>query len=198
MIADTFLGDHPAPPKALTQFLLCLKMQALILPKPKSAFGFLKNKLRYKLSRFGTMKTFEAENGAWSKILNTEPDSAAFELDRLEAVLDEMAEELRQAAEQDRRQIQRKWYHNYEIERNLTCGTRQLFRTEEALLGVGPINTQVGDQVWILAGMSTPAVLRTALSGNYIFLGEAYVHGIMHGEVADGFPEETLDDILLE
>ena len=169
-----------------------------MLPKPNSLFGFYKNKIRRKLSRFGAMKSFEAENGAWLKILHSEPDSTAFNLSRLETLLDEIEEELKQASEPDRLRIQRSFYHDYQMERNLTCGNRQLFLTDEGLLGVSPVDTQVGDQVWVLAGMSTPVVLRTALSGNYIFLGEAYVHGMMHGEATEGVLEENLDDILLE
>jgi len=109
-----------------------------------------------------------------------------------------MEEAAKQLPEQDRLQIPRSFYHDYQIELNLTCGHRQLFLTDGGLLGVGAIDTQVGDEVWVLAGMSTPVELRTAPSGNYLFLGEAYVHGAMHGELADGVVEANLDNILLE
>jgi len=68
--------------------------------------------------------------------------------------------------------------------------------TDTALLGVGPINAMVGDEVWVLAGARTPVVLRPSASGRHQLLGEAYVHGAMHGQALDcGLP---LQDITLE
>lgn len=59
---------------------------------------------------------------------------------------------------------------------------RQLFRTDGGLLGNGCEDVEVGDEVWILKGASMPMVLRGLGDGRYRFVGEAYVHGVMHGE----------------
>lgn len=67
---------------------------------------------------------------------------------------------------------------------------RRVFRTKEKmLLGTGPRSLRVGDEVWILAGGKVPYVLRqvknkVAPAGSenrYRLIGEAYVHGLMHG-----------------
>ena len=56
------------------------------------------------------------------------------------------------------------------------------------LVGLGPQNTRVGDQVCILYGCSVPVVLRKetglemAGKDTWRLVGEAYVHGIMDGE----------------
>jgi len=77
-------------------------------------------------------------------------------------------------------------------------GKRRLFRTDTGLLGLGPIDMEVGDGVWILAGGGTPFVLRGASrDATYQLLGEAYVHGIMHGEAVEGLTVDHLEEILL-
>ena len=70
-------------------------------------------------------------------------------------------------------------------EANLTIGARRLMRTDGSLLGAGPLDSRVGDEVWILAGAITPFVLRPLDGGHRQLVGEAYVHGVMHGEVVD-------------
>jgi hypothetical protein len=73
---------------------------------------------------------------------------------------------------------------------------RVLILTEMGLLGMGPLESQAGDVVWVLAGSRTPVLLRKATEGRWKLIGEVYIHGIMHGEVTDwGRP---LEDILLE
>lgn len=63
---------------------------------------------------------------------------------------------------------------------------RVLFRTKQGYVGLGFDTTQPGDQVWILAGVCTPYIL-TPVSDvqgekEFRFVGECYVHGVMHGE----------------
>jgi hypothetical protein len=52
------------------------------------------------------------------------------------------------------------------------------------------------DEVWILAGCPTAVVLRSLRTGHFGFLGEAYEHGIMHGERVG--KDTQLEDIVLE
>ena len=73
------------------------------------------------------------------------------------------------------------------IEMSLTIGHRRVFRTNDNLLGVGPDNMELGDEVWVLAGSCTPFALRqvNTQGTEYRLLGEVYLHGMMHGEAAD-------------
>ena len=62
---------------------------------------------------------------------------------------------------------------------------RRVFLTSEKQLGLGHGSALPGDEVWILQGARTPFVLRR--NGNlgddtFQLIGEAYVHGFMHGE----------------
>lgn len=62
-------------------------------------------------------------------------------------------------------------------------------------LGLGPAGVVGRDEVWVLNGAKTPVVLRKVGEGRYEFLGEAYVHGIMHGEALERFPD--VEDIVM-
>jgi hypothetical protein len=69
------------------------------------------------------------------------------------------------------------------------CGGRRLFHTSKGYLGLGPALLQAGDLVCVLAGGAIPFVLRqdsrsSPSKRRFKLVGEAYVHGIMHGEVA--------------
>ncbi|KAL6354755.1 hypothetical protein LRP88_12100 [Fusarium phalaenopsidis] len=80
-----------------------------------------------------------------------------------------------------------------------------MFMTESGYLGLGPAETQVGDEVWCLFGSWMPFVLRPTektrevVAGEgekplYSVMGICYVHGAMDGEVADdeNLPIETV------
>lgn len=58
------------------------------------------------------------------------------------------------------------------------------FITERGYIGLGPRYLQPGDALCILFGARVPHVLRPRTEGQrgYLFVGEAYVHGIMDGE----------------
>jgi ankyrin repeat protein len=71
--------------------------------------------------------------------------------------------------------------------------TRRLFRTAKGYLGLAPRSTQPGDQVWLLAGARVPFILRRGEddgSDTYRFIGETYLHGVMHGEAVEGKENE--------
>ncbi|KAJ3479100.1 hypothetical protein NLG97_g8406 [Lecanicillium saksenae] len=64
---------------------------------------------------------------------------------------------------------------------------RRVASTANRYLGLVPRTAQEGDQIWLFSGGRTPYILRpTGRPGRYIFIGEAYVHGIMDGEAAQG------------
>jgi hypothetical protein len=58
------------------------------------------------------------------------------------------------------------------------------FLTDTGYLGTGYLSIEAGDELWIVSGSPAPLVLRRtgALDNEFIIVGEAYVHGIMHGE----------------
>jgi hypothetical protein len=68
---------------------------------------------------------------------------------------------------------------------------RRFFVTSKGFFGLGPWNTEPGDVVFVLYGCSVPVVLRRRGSGGEVrsFVGEAFVAGIMDGEVVQAQAE---------
>lgn len=62
---------------------------------------------------------------------------------------------------------------------------RRPFRSERGYIGLGPVGMCRGDSIWILPGANVPFVFRPARDGNFIVVGEAYVHAIMDGELSE-------------
>jgi len=56
------------------------------------------------------------------------------------------------------------------------------FISSSGFVGVGPIDIEVGDMIYIFLGGLVPYIVRERSSGVYNLVGEAYVHGIMYGE----------------
>jgi hypothetical protein len=64
---------------------------------------------------------------------------------------------------------------------------RAIFVTENGSIGRGPPAIRPRDIVVILFGGRTPFILRpTDVDGEYQFIGDCYVDGIMHGEYIEG------------
>lgn len=94
--------------------------------------------------------------------------------------------------------LERRQLRNFEKHmRNVTDG-RHLFSTHGGLLGLGPKSTSgdavCPDEIWILKGARVPFILRPVdeASGirRYRIVGEAYVHGVMYGEMASRFYDD--------
>jgi hypothetical protein len=63
---------------------------------------------------------------------------------------------------------------------------RRLFKTEQGYLGLGPKDTQEGDQVWLICDARVLFVLRPASAPNtFTLVGEAYIHDFMDGELLE-------------
>lgn len=63
---------------------------------------------------------------------------------------------------------------------------RKPFITSSGRFGFGPRNLQEGDHVCVFSFAQVPNVLRRSKEDNvcrYQVLGQAYVHGMMYGEV---------------
>ncbi|TXC02619.1 hypothetical protein FocTR4_00014850 [Fusarium oxysporum f. sp. cubense] len=69
---------------------------------------------------------------------------------------------------------------------------RNLFITEKGYIGTGPRSVKPGDSVCILFGGDTPYIVcpRSSTSDEGLFLGNAYVHGIMDGEAITTWEEQ--------
>jgi hypothetical protein len=70
-----------------------------------------------------------------------------------------------------------------------TLQGRKFCRTSNGYVGLVPAYTRPGDQVAVVAGSEVPFIVRHSLEreGAFILLGEAYIHGIMQGEVREGY-----------
>ncbi|OIW25713.1 HET-domain-containing protein [Coniochaeta ligniaria NRRL 30616] len=72
---------------------------------------------------------------------------------------------------------------------------RRMFRTRKGYFGITAQSLHQGDCVWVLAGADTPFVLSRLQDENWRVVGEAYVFGIMNGEVLAG--ERRLEKVFL-
>ncbi|KAJ4354369.1 uncharacterized protein N0V89_006104 [Didymosphaeria variabile] len=73
---------------------------------------------------------------------------------------------------------------------------RRPFITRGGYLGLGPKDMRKGDIVVVVSGAEVPLILREVPEGGYKLVGEAYVDGVMDGEVLDmGLEKITLDII---
>lgn len=81
-------------------------------------------------------------------------------------------------------------------------GRRRLFVTKERLIGLGPAGMREGDGVWALPGAGALFILRKCTDDDddddmrHLFIGDAYVHGVMDGEAVDG-KEVGIRDVIL-
>jgi hypothetical protein len=75
------------------------------------------------------------------------------------------------------------------------CNNRRFFRTEKGRLGWGPDQMREGDVVCVVNGGVVPLVLRAVGERGIEVIGDAYIHGIMDGEVMSLDIEEK--DIVL-
>jgi hypothetical protein len=73
-----------------------------------------------------------------------------------------------------------------------------IFRTSAGNVGSASTTINTSDEVWVLAGSNFPCILRHLENGHYEFVGEAYVRGIMNGEVLWTEGNPTFTDIILE
>ncbi|KAK2596492.1 hypothetical protein N8I77_013380 [Diaporthe amygdali] len=71
-----------------------------------------------------------------------------------------------------------------EVFRFMKNTDRRLFQSTQGYLGIMPTAAQTGDEIFFVPGSTVPFVFRkTKQSGEYHLVGEAYVHGIMYGEL---------------
>ena len=95
-------------------------------------------------------------------------------------------------------------------------GRRRLFATQRGYLGLGPASLEAGDIVCLVPNFNPPVILRPAEGmarilppflrtflnvvfglPRFKFVGQAYVHGIMHGEAAKEFRDRDVMEYIL-
>ncbi|KIW07671.1 uncharacterized protein PV09_01611 [Verruconis gallopava] len=76
------------------------------------------------------------------------------------------------------------------------CFGRSFFTMKEGYMGLGPNTMEADDVVVLLYGGDVPYILRPRTEGGHVLVGEAYVHGVMLGElmpkVSTGEHEEQI------
>ncbi|KAF1836091.1 hypothetical protein BDW02DRAFT_256943 [Decorospora gaudefroyi] len=73
----------------------------------------------------------------------------------------------------------------YKNQAFVACRGRRIAVTEQGYIGLVPACSQVGDEVYLLGGVSVPFVLRKKNGNKFVLVGDSYVHGVMEGEVAE-------------
>jgi hypothetical protein len=70
------------------------------------------------------------------------------------------------------------------IMRTLTRFRRKMLLSSGGFFGVAPESVKVGDHIFLLSGAEFPVVLRRHPTEEveYQFVGECYIHGLMHGQ----------------
>jgi hypothetical protein len=66
---------------------------------------------------------------------------------------------------------------------------RTFVATKDGRMGVGPYLAQAGDTVVVMFGAPFCLLLRP-VGHQYRLVGDAYVHGVMHGELVEGLDQE--------
>ena len=85
-------------------------------------------------------------------------------------------EELRSAAEQ---------FTAYSMSFGYILNAR-FFRTRKGYMGTGSLPLMEGDSIWLVPGAAALLVLRkTSITNRFELVGNAYVHGLMHGEACE-------------
>lgn len=182
-IADTLGSQTPAPPGLLLNQFVC--MVATLCGSGYKWYGdkdrSITSRIVGKIHKFNIAKFDRSINEPrvtpWLRLFKEEPKGSAYNVDAL-------LQNFERISNGDLGD-----YADYYRQTQVVTGYRVIFRTNNKLLGAGPIDVREGDEVWILAGLSEPAVLRPSRAKAQQvkvreFIGAAYVHGLMNGEVA--------------
>lgn len=65
----------------------------------------------------------------------------------------------------------------------MTSAGWRFFKSPQGYYGLARSRARPGDQICVLLGADVPFVIRPLGRDEYLLVGEAYVHGVMHGEV---------------
>jgi hypothetical protein len=107
-------------------------------------------------------------------------------------------EELARRAEAIRK-LKQKGGYNDDTSLRRSCCQRRLFITDSGYMGLGNYHIIERDVIAILFGLSVECVLRPLFddpADGYAFIGEAYCHGVMNGELVKAFPKTEMEPFM--
>ncbi|OAL43476.1 HET domain-containing protein [Pyrenochaeta sp. DS3sAY3a] len=84
----------------------------------------------------------------------------------------------------------------FSLARNF-CHHRAFILTSDGHIGISSLGTQPGDTVAVIFGGGVPYVIRKS-SDHFLFVSEAYIHGLMNGEMVQQWREGQLEEEVLE
>lgn len=87
----------------------------------------------------------------------------------------------------------REFVHRFGASMSAALSNRTFIETKDGRVGIGPYLAQEGDVVVILFGAPFCLVLRPEGVGQYRLVGDAYVHGVMHGELIESRSGQMFD-----
>ncbi|KAH8659241.1 heterokaryon incompatibility protein-domain-containing protein [Tricladium varicosporioides] len=206
LIADCWDGQHPAPIEAGYAFVdsLMQDIQHLFYAsmggqsEEKDNDSKFKDEQTKKLSVLKTLATYEFngftsvswEGGDPDKRTlssNKDPTFADMSEEVIERVLTRFLPKFDNAMDIIFRELKRPLIALWSVRFSQVMPGRKLFRTKNnCFLGTGAESLQIGDIVCVLAGGSVPYLIRPIDGGRdnrFRFVGEAYVHGMMHGQL---------------
>ncbi|KAH7086339.1 heterokaryon incompatibility protein-domain-containing protein [Paraphoma chrysanthemicola] len=124
----------------------------------------------------------------WQTLLSLEPSESPYSLEKYRGRLTSMVESMFNGSYSPIGLAQLQ----HELDQS-GGKKRRVFKTRRGYMGTGPRSLQCGDEVWILHRAGLPMVLRRQPNGNYRFIGEAFVYGVMHGEALHlNLPREAI------
>ncbi|KAI9653082.1 MAG: hypothetical protein M1821_007733 [Bathelium mastoideum] len=158
-------------------------------PQFKATFEALRKGLRVSgdvdLDATSEPPSFSADHEHYSPEIGSQLDSTGRMLHREED--SESSTSLQAAQETDVKQdiSEARWLRaQYIAMMRLTLQHRRVFMTEYGHLGVVSRGVQAGDIVALLIGADVPIIIRSREKGHPLqLISEAYVHGLMYGEV---------------
>lgn len=74
--------------------------------------------------------------------------------------------------------------------------SRRLFSTKDGRVGIGPQSLTEGDEIWVFDGEQVPFVLRERRAPARRFIGQTFLLGAMHGEIAASDPSQLVEVFL--
>ena len=221
LIADTYQSESPAPESCSEQFIAYISFMYdnLATSKSLSKFPWLSHRCEdptlqgHHSPESLAFRDLEAQIGSidfsdrsdtdpdstvtlWRRLFAQEPYDSKYGFEQCQDATNVWNDIYVNGNIHDRGN-RKGFYARYFTEMTRMFEAHTVFRTGTQLICLGPDTTRKGDEVWVLAGGFTPFVLRRTKGQDkkYQFLGEAYVHGMMHGEAME-LGLDTMDVIL--
>jgi hypothetical protein len=121
-------------------------------------------------------KHFASFSAFWLRLLQSSPSEGV-----------KIPNDMRVAAQQGQPQL-------FARTSSYICHHRKFFYTCNGYFGLGPEVLQPGDLCCLFFGAEVPYILRPCKDKTFSFIGECYIHGIMHGEAMNMLEKDLLNE----